>query len=127
MLWVDTNVLVRFLTHDDPAQASRADALMKRNVRISKTVLLETEWVLRSAYGFEAEVIFEAFTRLAGMRNVSFEDTACIARSMEMFPALEFTDALHLAACDSADEFATFDSRLAKRARNQTAIKVLRA
>ncbi len=55
MLAVDTNVVVRFLTGDEPAQAARARAIFQREtVFLGKTVLVETEWVLRSLYRFEA-------------------------------------------------------------------------
>jgi len=57
MIAVDTNVLVRFLVRDDRKQAARAAALLRSSsVWISKNVLLETEWVLRSLYGFSPEV-----------------------------------------------------------------------
>lgn len=51
MTALDTNVVVRFLVNDDDQQAQRARALIAAgNVHIPPTVLLETEWVLRSAY-----------------------------------------------------------------------------
>ena len=51
MLSVDTNVVVRLLTADDPKQFRAAEALFAAGpVWISKTVILETEWVLRDSY-----------------------------------------------------------------------------
>jgi len=56
MIGVDTNVLVRYLVRDDPAQFERARRLISREVDtrepvlVSLLVLLETEWVLRSRY-----------------------------------------------------------------------------
>jgi len=48
MIAVDTNIVVRLLTNDDPEQAGRAAAVVKNGpVFIPKTVVLETEWVLR--------------------------------------------------------------------------------
>jgi predicted nucleic-acid-binding protein len=50
MIGVDTNLLVRILTDDDPMQARRAaNVLQSGDIFITKTVLLETEWVLRYA------------------------------------------------------------------------------
>lgn len=44
MIAVDTNVIVRIVTHDDPDQARRAVALFERErIFITKTVLLEVE------------------------------------------------------------------------------------
>jgi len=54
MIAVDTNLLVRLLTSDDPDQARRAARIMESDdIFIPKTVMLETEWVLRHAYGIE--------------------------------------------------------------------------
>ena len=55
MLAVDTNLIVRYLTGDHPAQSAKARAVIEgEDVFISTTVLLETEWVLRSVYSFDA-------------------------------------------------------------------------
>lgn len=62
MLAVDTNVVIRFLTGDDATQHKRAVALFERHtIWLAKTVLLECEWVLRSAFGFTAAEIARAF------------------------------------------------------------------
>ena len=43
MVAVDTNVVVRLVTQDHPAQAARAAAIFRSGpVHIAKTVLLET-------------------------------------------------------------------------------------
>jgi predicted nucleic acid-binding protein len=53
VLAIDTNVIVRYLTADHPEQSRKAKALIDRqDVFVCTTVLLETEWVLRSAYSF---------------------------------------------------------------------------
>ena len=52
MLAIDTNVIVRYLTGDHPQQARKARTLIEsEHVFVCTTVLLETEWVLRSVYG----------------------------------------------------------------------------
>ena len=74
MLAVDTNLIVRLLTHDDAAQARRAAALFAREqIYISRTVLLESEWVLRFSYELPAGVILLALRRLVGLPNVVLE------------------------------------------------------
>ena len=70
MLAIDTNVLVRFLTGDDPEEAATARELFAREqIRIAKTVLLEAEWVLRSAYGFEPGAIRDSLKRTISLPN----------------------------------------------------------
>ena len=53
MFAIDTNLIVRYLVGEDPGQAARARRLIGNNdVFVCTTVLLETEWVPRSVYGF---------------------------------------------------------------------------
>lgn len=118
MTAVDTNVLVRLLTGDDPAQAAAARALFEsEHVWIAKTVLLETAWVLRSLYGFEDETIRGALTKLLGLRSVSVEDTRAVASALTLTSeGLEFADALHLTSTPEGATFASFDGAFVKRA-----------
>lgn len=126
MVAVDTNVIVRFLTHDDPGQASRAVALFQSEpVWLAKTVLLETEWVLRSLYGFTSVQIAEAFKALVGMPTVRLEDSAAVWQAMDLFQrGVDFADAMHLASIGSALNFVSFDERLVKRARRAGVTRV---
>ncbi|MCL1962268.1 MAG: type II toxin-antitoxin system VapC family toxin [Desulfovibrionaceae bacterium] len=121
MLAVDTNVVVRFLAADDPVQHKRAVALFRQHtIWLSKTVLLETEWVLRSAFDFAAHEITQALGSLTRLPGVRCEDPHGIQSAIEALSAgLDFADALHLAAASQqADEgFASFDARFVKRAR----------
>jgi predicted nucleic-acid-binding protein len=120
MIAVDTNVLVRLLTQDDTIQADRAAALFEREeVYICKTVLLETEWVLRFSYGLESLVILKALTNLLGLPHVTVEDNPVVVKALSLFESgMDFADALHLASSKSAIQFVTFDERLKKRAAN---------
>lgn len=69
---VDTNVLVRLLTGDDASQTKRAVALFtKETIFIPKTVLLETEWVLRRLYRLDHKVVVSAFRKLSGLGPVN--------------------------------------------------------
>ena len=101
MIAVDTNLLVRLFTQDDAQQAQRTAKLIKREAQVfvGKTVLLETAWVLRSAYGFESYEIVEAFQRLGGMSNIFFEDTLSIITALQWVKEynLDIADAIHLA------------------------------
>ena len=98
MLAIDTNILVRYLTGDHPAQAARARALVEgEDVFVSTTVLLESEWVLRSAYGFSAREVCAALRAFAGLPTVTLEDSALIATALKSAEAgVDFADALHL-------------------------------
>jgi predicted nucleic-acid-binding protein len=119
MVAVDTNVVVRLLTGDDPAQTAAAQSLFDTQpIWIAKTVLLETAWVLRSLYGFEASAVREAIRGLLGLENVHTEDEAGIAAALALTEhGLELADALHLSSRPANARFASFDKTLVQRAR----------
>ena len=127
MIAVDTNLVVRFLVRDDEKQAARAASLIRANeVWISKTVLLETEWVLRSLYGFSTEKLVGSLRSLAGLPTVFLEDESVAAKALEWSQeGLDFADALHVSSAISADEFATFDEELARKVRRLAAMQVI--
>lgn len=127
MVAVDTNALVRFLERDHARQAARAAALIQDGeVWISKTVLLETEWVLRGLYGLSPESVAAALEGLAGLRTVLLEDELAVAKALGWFrEGLDFADALHLASAGEAKQFATFDRKFAKQAKRFTALETI--
>lgn len=126
MTAVDTNVVVRYLTGDDAAQARAARKLVDGgDVALSCTVLLESEWVLRSLYDYDRQRIHAALTAFAGLANVELDDPARAARALDWFgKGMDFADALHLAACREGETFATFDRKLVTAARKAGAGKV---
>jgi len=119
MVAVDTNVLVRLLTGDEPRQAADAQSLFEAEpVWIAKTILLETSWVLRSLYGFEENAIRTAFTKLLGLKNVRAEDTSAVAGALALTAqGIEFADALHLSARPAGAQFVSFDKAFVQRAK----------
>ena len=127
MIAVDTNVLVRFLVRDDAMQAARAAALVRTNeIWVSKTVLLETVWVLRNLYGFSPNSLAGALRALAGLRTVFLEDELAVANVLDWSKeGLDFADALHLARVGNARQFATFDRKLARQARRTTTLETI--
>jgi hypothetical protein len=72
MLAIDTNLIVRYLVGDDAGQAARVRRLIDNNdVFVCTTVLLETEWVLRSVYRFSAAQCAKALSDFAGLPRES--------------------------------------------------------
>ena len=81
MLAVDTNVVVRFLVRDDAAQSARAAALIQRaQIWVSRTVLLEAEWVLTRLYGYSPATVASSLRDLLGLGSVTPEDHAATTR-----------------------------------------------
>lgn len=122
---IDTNVLVRALVQDDPAQALRARELLTgSSIYIPVTVILELEWVLRSRYGYAPKAIAQAFEMLAALENaVVGEQAAVVAAAQKVRNGWDFADALHHALSAGCEDFATFDTALARRARRDASIE----
>jgi predicted nucleic-acid-binding protein len=119
MIAVDTNVLVRLLTEDDPKQTAGARSVFAAGpIWIAKTVLLETGWVLRSHYGFDESAIHDAFSRLLGLENVHAEDEAAVAAALALMShGMELADAMHLSSRPPGAVFVSFDRSFIRRAK----------
>ncbi len=117
MIAVDTNVLVRLLTGDEPKQQAAVRSLFaSETIWIAKTVLLETGWVLRSLYGFEERAICEAFTKLLGLKNVHVEDESSVAAALALTThGIELADAMHLSSRPPDVVFVSFDKSFVQR------------
>lgn len=127
MIAPDTNVLVRLLVADDATQTARARSMFERgDVLILKTVLLESEWVLRSRYGIERDRIALFFQNLAETEGIAIEhEDACRAAVVAYAEGMGFADALHAAtAATMSVDFHTFDESLAGKARKLLRAKV---
>ena len=118
MISLDTNIVLRLLVRDDPAQTAQAAALVRDNeVLVTTTVLLETEWVLRSRYRVPRSTILVGLRRLIRLDRLTVDHPTVAAGALDWFEAgLDLADALHLASSGSATEFATFDRKLARGA-----------
>jgi predicted nucleic-acid-binding protein len=123
---IDTNVLVRFLTGDDPAQAARARSLIEAgDIFVATSVLLESEWVLRSGYGLATHRILQAMRAFAGLPGVTLEDPQLAARALDWAEqGLDFADALHLGRAEGCSAFMSFDRKLARAAARLTEIDI---
>jgi len=126
MLAIDTNLIIRYLVDDDSGQAARARRLIDNNdVFVCTTVLLETEWVLRSVYGFSATRCAKALLDFAGMPRTNVEDATAAAKALGwMRQGLDFADGLHLAKAEGCEAFITFDQDFAQAANALGGIKV---
>ena len=119
MTAVDTNVLVRIVVNDDPAQSARAAEFLRQQDRVflAKTVLLEVEWVLRSAYRLGRREILAILRGILAMGSVEVEDEAAVVQAMRWFEeGMDFADSLHVASAGPRG-FVTFDRALQERAR----------
>ena len=119
MLAVDTNVLVRLITRDDPHQTASADRFVGNGAWVSVLALAETTWVLAAVYDLGAAEIATAVEMLLNHKQLTFHDSDAVAAALDLFrsrPELGFTDCLmlHLARKAGHLPLGTFDRGLGK-------------
>lgn len=124
MIGLDTNILVRYLTQDDPAQFRKASEIIEKQLSgrdpgfISIVTMVETVWVLDRAYGFAPEKIALAVERMLQT------DVLAVECEQEIFTAMTvlkdgtggFSDALVAALGERAgcSHTLTFDKKAAR-------------
>jgi len=88
MIGLDTNILVRYLTQDDPVQSKEAIDIFERRLNernpgfISIVAMVETVWVLERAYGLEHEEIVTAVERLLQANTLIVEHEQIVFSAM---------------------------------------------
>jgi len=127
MISVDTNIIVRFLTHDNDKQYKKAFKLFNSNeIFIADTVILETEWVLRYAYEYTPEDICNAFISLFGLKNIRLSNPVFISQAIEWRKiGVDFSDAMHLTQCQQHEKLYTFDKKFSHKAKRLTDCEVV--
>jgi predicted nucleic-acid-binding protein len=123
---LDTNVLVRWLLDDDPAQAQRAKRLFESKranqtrLFVPNTVTLELEWVLRSRYQLDKAAVLSALNALLETQEIDFQDEAALERALHLYrlASAEFADCLHAGIASGAERspLLTFDAKAARLA-----------
>ena len=117
MIAIDTNVVVRFLVGDDAGQARIAQQRIAGGAFISHGVLMEAEWVMRTAYRLPAARIADAFGDLLEINSVELDDPDDLRWAVSRYRlGADWADLLHLIAARAQPGFATFDRALPKQA-----------
>jgi predicted nucleic-acid-binding protein len=88
MIGLDTNILVRYLTQDDPLQSPKAAEILERRLTeetpgfVSIVAMVEIVWVLDRAYGLPAHKVAAAVERMLQT------DVLVIENEQEVFTAM---------------------------------------
>lgn len=124
MIALDTNVIVRFLVRDDEKQARAVYARFRQaesareSLFVSLLVVLETIWVLESAYDKSRLAILESFDELQSMPILEFEGAQVVQqwRSEARKSNADLSDLLIAFAAQSSgcSEGITFDKKASK-------------
>lgn len=122
MIGLDTNVLVRFLTQDDPEQSRLASAAMdqltqERPGLICREVLVELVWVLEKSYKFGRAEISSVVSGLLATSDLVVEGADAVAGILSLyeFEGFGFADLMIRASSRrlGATTVLTFDRKAA--------------
>lgn len=121
MIGLDTNILIRYLTQDDPVQSRKASEIIERRLSaahpgfVSVVTMAEAVWVLDRAYGLTDQEIAAAVERILQVEVLLVEN------EQEVFAAMvalrqgrgAFADALiaELGARAGCTHTLTFDKK----------------
>lgn len=121
---LDTNVLVRYVVHDDDAQLAAARRLIRKAVSrgdalfVPVTVTLELEWVLRASFEFPKDQVMKVLSTLFSATELHFQSERALEVALALYRngSADFADCLHIALAAQAEALplCTFDKRAAK-------------
>ncbi len=101
MIGLDTNVLVRYLAQDDAIQSPKSTLLIESlSVEepgfVPLIVIVESVWVLSSAYGSTREEITEVLHNLLRTRELRIEQAETVAAALHLYQRgkADFADCL---------------------------------
>lgn len=124
MTGLDTNVLVRYLTQDDPQQTPLATQLIESlSVDapgfVSHVVLVETAWVLESCYDADAARVATVVETLLSVESILVDQAEVVWRALRQTKQAggDFPDALvsALARHAGCETVYSFDRGATKR------------
>ena len=124
MTGIDTNILVRHYTQDDPKQSPQATQFLSDHCTetvpgwISVPVQCELAWVLRKAYKYSKQDLIKVLNAMRQTRGLAIEDEPSFDEALSSYAAsaADFPDCLIVARHRSAGvmDTYTFDERAAK-------------
>ena len=125
MIGLDTNVLVRYLVQDDPAQSKLATKFIEKNCTdsepgfIGHIVLCELSWVLESNYQQSRDQIANVIEQILQVSQLAIPNTELIWRALSDYrdSNADFSDYL-LSRTNQAtgcEYTLTFDKKAAKQ------------
>jgi len=116
---IDTNVLVRMITRDDPRQTATADAFAAGGAWVSQLALAEATWVLASVYDMPARELATSVRMLIDHEHLTLQDPDVVEAALAHFesrPKVGFSDCLLLEVARKAGHvpLGTFDRELGR-------------
>lgn len=124
MIGLDTNVVIRYVTQDDPRQSAAATRLFERSLSVdnpgfvSLVTVCEIAWVLAECYRADRDRIRAVIEGLLASKQILVQSAELVWKALRAWqgsPA-DFSDALigELAVAEGAKKTVTFDKAAAK-------------
>lgn len=113
--FLDTNILIRHLTGDPPAQARRASAFLVQaeDLLLPDLIVAEVVYVLESFYEVERQRVAELVRAVIGFPAIVVVDEPLLLRALEVYEVdrLDFAEAYLVASAEASgvETIATFD------------------
>jgi predicted nucleic-acid-binding protein len=124
VIGIDTNVLVRYIAQDDPAQSARAVRFIEKECSetqpgfISLVTVVELVWVSESCYGASKSQVSSILRRLLSTKQLFVQDAETVWQALRFFEAgkADFADYLveRIAHAGGCRHTVTFDKRAAE-------------
>jgi predicted nucleic-acid-binding protein len=124
VIGLDTNVLVRYFTQDDPKQSPLAKRLLNDTLtrdapgHVNLVTLAETVWVLRRVYGIDRQEAAEVVATLLAGEQLQIDRRATVRHALQDYGAglADFADCLiaRLNAEAGCAHTVTFDRKAAR-------------
>jgi predicted nucleic-acid-binding protein len=124
VIGLDTNVLVRYLVQDDPAQSPAATAVIESLSEsepgfVSIVTAVELGWVLTRAYGVDRTTLADTIAGLLSSRELAVQHADVVRAAVEgLRGGADFADMViaGLGLESGCERTVTFDRRAAERA-----------
>ena len=124
MIGLDTNVVIRYVTQDEPRQAAAVNRLFEKTLSaenpgfVAAITLCEIAWVLADCYGASKAHIRDVIAGLLGSKQIVVESAELAWRALRVWEnsSADFSDALigQVASAHGAGKVLTFDKAAAK-------------
>ena len=132
---IDTNLLVRYLTDDDPKKAKAVDVLLNRagkgelRILIPSIVVAELVWVLESSYKMIADEIAKLVEAILNTPGIDVQDKRMIKAALSLHRAkqIDLIDAwiIEFAKAKGAKRIYTFDKKHFRNIRDIEIIEII--
>ncbi|GBE51975.1 PIN domain protein [bacterium BMS3Bbin14] len=124
MTGLDTNILVHYITQDDPIQAPLASSFIEKNCSaespgfVNHIVLCELVWVLKRCYKIDQNRALQVIEQILRTVQLEIQEPQVVWKALKLAQKgqADFADFLSIQVnlANGCDETITFDSAAAK-------------